>query len=308
MNYLLAIVTEIIGPILALIVLGGVLQRKFSFHLRTLSHLVTYALLPATVFLNLYETKMDQQLFIDLVSFLLLFIIGGMLMSVLVSRTLRLDRETSAVFQNSVVLVNAGNYGIPVSQMVFSAQPIGITIQFMVMVIQNVTTYTFGLSNLIATRKTGLEIIRELLRLPLIHALWIGAIFNLMNWTPPITLLTTIEYVGSGFLPVALILLGAQLSQIELKTMFHPVIYWSAGLRLIGGPILAYGLLSLLGITGVVAKSLFIASAFPTSRNSSTLAFEYDVQADLAAQMVLFSTVLSAITVTATIFLADLLW
>ena len=58
----------------------------------------------------------------------------------------------------------------------------------------------------------------------------------------------------------------------------------------------------------VVAQSLFIASSFPTSRNSSSLALEYDVESKTAAQTVLFSTIVSCITVTVVIYISMLLF
>ena len=70
------------------------------------------------------------------------------------------------------------------------------------------------------------------------------------------------------------------------------------------GPAVALILIYTLGIDGVIAQSLLIASAFPTSRNTATLALEYDVEPELHAQIVLYSTLLSSITVTFVIFLA----
>ncbi|PMY01056.1 transporter, partial [Pseudomonas sp. MPR-R5A] len=64
----------------------------------------------------------------------------------------------------------------------------------------------------------------------------------------------------------------------------------------------------LLGIEGVLAQSLFIASAFPTSRNTATIAFEYNVEPDLTAQVVLYTTLLSSITVTIVIYLSMVLF
>lgn len=78
--------------------------------------------------------------------------------------------------------------------------------------------------------------------------------------------------------------------------------------RLLLGPALAILLIFIMHIDGVVAQSLFIASAFPTSRNSSILAFEYDVQPDLAVQTVIFLTIASSITVTFVIYLSMVLF
>ncbi len=64
----------------------------------------------------------------------------------------------------------------------------------------------------------------------------------------------------------------------------------------------------LLNIDGIVAQSLFIASSFPTSRNTSTIAMEYQIEPELHAQIVLFSTLFSIITVTVVIYLSYILF
>lgn len=116
------------------------------------------------------------------------------------------------------------------------------------------------------------------------------------------------RYVADGFVAVALITLGAQISQIEMRAMFNKVVFISCFTRLIVGPASALVVIIALQLDGVVAQSLFIASAFPTSRNSSSLALEYDVESDTAAQTVLFSTIVSCLTVTVVIYMSEILF
>src|SRR5690606_38322763 len=239
--------------------------------------------------------------------FIVLFIGSQMVISHYVSKMMGLDRLESAVFKNSVVLINSGNYGIPVAQMVFETQPIGVAIQVILVIFQNMTTYTYGLYNLISATKSGMEIVKDFLKMPILHALFIGVILNVFNIDIPQTLRIPLDHVAGGFIAVALITLGAQLSQIELRTMLNKTIVVSCITRLVVGPLTALLIIYLLGIDGVVAQSLFIASSFPTSRNSSSLALEYDVESNTAAQTVLFSTIVSCITVTIAIYISNIL-
>lgn len=308
MVYLSMVLFQVVAPILIMLVIGAILQLKFRFNLKALSNLITYCLMPAAVFINIYETQVNAKVLSSIIVYLLIFSICLMMISWLFSKLLKLNRSQAAIFNNSIVLINSGNYGIPVSQMLFVANPLGTSIQVIIVIFQNIITYTYGLYNLISSTKSGLDILRSLLRLPIVHALIIGAIMNFWNIGLPITFRIPIEYLANAFISIALITLGAQLAQIELKTIFNKVIFTSTVGRLIIGPTLALGLILLMGFDGVVAQSLFIASAFPTSRNSSTLALEYDVEANLAAQIVLFSTIMSCITVTIVIYISTILW
>lgn len=74
------------------------------------------------------------------------------------------------------------------------------------------------------------------------------------------------------------------------------------------GPLVALAMIYLLNIDGIIAQSLFIASSFPTSRNTSTIAMEYQIEPELHAQIVLFSTLVSIVTVTVVIYLSYILF
>ncbi|MEK4128276.1 AEC family transporter [Solibacillus sp. FSL W8-0474] len=308
MVYLSMIFFKIVAPILVLLVIGAILQRKFQFNLKALSHLITYCFMPAAVFINIYETSIEMSVLGQITIFIILFIGSQMLLSQLLAKLLKLDKKESAVFKNSVVLINSGNYGIPVAQMIFATQPIGVAIQVILVIFQNMTTYTYGLYNLISSTKSGLAIVRDFLKMPIVHALILGAALNYFSVPIPETFSIPLEHIADGFVAVALITLGAQLSTIEMRTMFNKTIFVSCFTRLVIGPAVALLIIFALGLDGVVAQSLFIASAFPTSRNSSSLALEYDIESATAAQTVLFSTIISCLTVTVVIYISTILF
>ncbi|RTQ96211.1 AEC family transporter [Lysinibacillus telephonicus] len=308
MTYLSMIFFQIVAPILVLLVIGAALQRKFQFNLKAMSHLITYCFMPVTVLLNIYETTIEMSVLGQVAIFILLLIGSQMLLSHFIAKILGLNRMESAVFKNSVVLINSGNYGIPVAQMIFATQPIGVAIQVILVIFQNITTYTYGLYNLISATKSGIEILKDFIKMPILHALLLGVILNVLNFDIPQTIRIPLDHISDGFVAVALITLGAQLSQIEIKTMLNKTILISCFTRLIVGPSVALLIIYILGLDGVVAQSLLIASSFPTSRNSSSLALEYDIESNTAAQTVLFSTIVSCLTVTFVIYLSTMLF
>ncbi|MFP3918600.1 AEC family transporter, partial [Lysinibacillus telephonicus] len=214
MTYLSMIFFQIVAPILVLLVIGAALQRKFQFNLKAMSHLITYCFMPVTVLLNIYETTIEMSVLGQVAIFILLLIGSQMLLSHFIAKILGLNRMESAVFKNSVVLINSGNYGIPVAQMIFATQPIGVAIQVILVIFQNITTYTYGLYNLISATKSGIEILKDFIKMPILHALLLGVILNVLNFDIPQTIRIPLDHISDGFVAVALITLGAQLSQI----------------------------------------------------------------------------------------------
>ncbi len=303
MNVIILVFMQVVLPILLLMTVGAFLQRKFDFQLRPLAQLLTYCFMPAAIFLNIYNADLDYSLLLQLVLYLFLFSLSLILLSSVIAKLLKLPRDERAALKNSISLMNSGNYGLPVSQLIFSANPLGVSVQIIMLVFQNLLTYTYGMFNLMNASKSMAQIFKSLLRLPLIHALLLGIVFQLFDLPIPTFALVPLEQLANGFVALALLLLGAQLATISLKT-FHAVIGWSLLGRLVVGPAFALVFIYLLQIDGVIAQSLFIASSFPTSRNTATLALEYERAPELTAQIVLYSTVLSSITVTFVIYLA----
>lgn len=303
----LFIILEVLVPILLLILLGVVLQIKFEFDLRQFSALITYCLMPASVFVNILNVNIKTDVLLQIIYYVVLYSIILIIFSHIICKFLKLNPGQDAALKNSISLMNSGNYGLPVSNLIFSHNPIGVSIQVFILIFQNLLTYTYGIYNILSTTKTFKEIIISFLRLPVFHALILGIIFNYFKLSLPKPILLPLNHLADAFIAIALIVLGAQLAKIKIN-FFQRVITWSLVGRLIVGPALSLALIYLLHIDGIVAQSLFIASSFPTSRNTSTIAMEYQVEPELHAQIVLFSTLLSAITVTTVIYLSYILF
>ncbi|MDA2182981.1 MULTISPECIES: AEC family transporter [Bacillus cereus group] len=301
------IILDVILPILILMLIGAILQRKFQFNLKQLSTLITYCLMPAAVFVNIYDISIETGLLLQIIYYLMLYSLSLIIVSHFISKTLKLEKGESAALQNSISLMNSGNYGLPVSQLIFSHNPVGVSIQIFIVIFQNLLTYSYGIYNLLSATKTIGGIIQSFLRLPVFHALVLGVLFQSFKIQIPNSILLPLNQLANGFVAIALILLGAQLSNIKLN-FFHRVITWALIGRLLMGPLLALAVIYILNIDGIVAQSLFIASSFPTSRNTSTIAMEYQIEPELHAQIVLFSTIFSIITVTVVIYLSYILF
>lgn len=301
------ILLEVILPILILIIVGAILQFKFTFDLKQISTLITYCLMPAAVFINIIEINVNTTVMLHIISYLIIYTIVLILIGNALAKWLKLDKPQGAALKNSISLMNSGNYGLPVSQLVFAHNPIGVSIQIFILIFQNLLTYSYGLYNLLSATTTLRGIMTSLLRLPIFHALIVGIVFQVFDIPLPKFIHIPLKELSDAFVGVALLLLGAQLAKIRLR-FFHRVITWSLIGRLIIGPLLSLAIIYILNIDGVVAQSLFVASSFPTSRNTSTIAMEYDVEPELHAQVVLYSTLLSIITVTTVIYLSRIMF
>jgi malate permease and related proteins len=171
----------------------------------------------------------------------------------------------------------------------------------------NVLTYTFGIFIAGGWNKwrSGL---RTILKLPILYALFGALILRWLDVNLPDAFLTPLKWTSDGMLPVALLTLGAQLGQGGLS-MKHPRELWVTIIaRLLLCPLLAFLLIYAMDIHGLLARVLFVSSAFPSAVITVMFGIEYDKEPVFAADVVFLTTLLSAVTVTAAISLSAVLF
>jgi malate permease and related proteins len=307
MSILYHILLDIIFPIFLLIGAGAFLQRSIRLDLSTLSTLTVYFLLPAVCFVNIYESNMSSELISQTLVFLLLFNILLILTSMFIAKANKFNPKLTATFKNSMVLSNSGNYGLPVSELVFAANPAGMSIQIIISIFQNLLTFTYGFFNSVSAQSSGLDILRKIIRLPVIYALLLAILLKMLHIDIPEFLWRPIENSSNAFLAVALVTLGAQVAFLKITRISRPIVWIVIG-RLIISPIIGLLVIYTLGLTDITAQALFIASSFPSSRNSALLALEYDNYPEYASQAVLLTTVISSITVAVVVYLSKILF
>jgi predicted permease len=114
----------------------------------------------------------------------------------------------------------------------------------------------------------------------------------------------TVSIVSRAFVPVALATLGAQLAALRGDGVRYPLRLSVLG-RLLMGPAIAFVMLWTMGIHGLVGQVLLISTSTPTAVNCMLICMEFDNHPDFVAKSVFYSTLLSPITVSLTILLAQ---
>lgn len=318
MEVFLHILGNNIVPIFTLIFLGYILNKAFNLDIFTLTKINLYLFVPIFVFVNLYTTVIDLTLVRALI-FGVVFLLVNMFLASVVSKVRGYDLRLGSAFKNSVMFYNSGNIGVPLITLVFSSGPylidgqtpflsLAVTTQIMILVIQNITTNTLGFFNAGRAHLNLKESLIKILHVPTVYVIPLALIFKAL----PVDLTQApfwpgFEFVRQGLISIALITLGVQLSRTAFNFKDRET-YLAVAMRLLGGPLLAFILLKLMGISGIVAQALMISSSVPTAVNTALIAVEYDNRPDFASQAVMVSTLLSAVTLTFVIYLARIVF
>lgn len=322
-------------PVLLIAGVGYLLQKTLTLDLPTLTRLNFYLVVPAIVYVSIVNSAVRQTVTPTQVGLVLGFAIGilfgQMLLGWLLARLRGLPPDRRNVLMMTGMFNNSGNYGLPLQELAMG--PVGRSLQVFYMVVQNVGNFTLGVLLAAGGRKDRhwRQNLLVMAKFPPLYALAAAlatiAVRRALGEHAEVVgarltpFWKAVEYMGQAMIAVALCTLGAQLAAVR-PTGRRYTVKLSVALRLLMGPALGlaiiYGVNGLFGhllpamgvelpglrIEGFLAAVLLISSSTPTAVNCLLLCLEFDNHPDYAAQAVFYSTLLSPLTVTLTIFLA----
>jgi predicted permease len=305
MDIFLHILWNNVLPLSIIIGLGIILHRIFNLDIKTLSKLNFYLFSPAIMFELLYGTAISLQLFGQVMLFFVLFMVlqYGVLEAVI--RMRKYEGGKRAAMRNSVLFYNSANYGIPINQLAFSGNPYTLSIQIIIMMMQSLIPNTYGIYSVNAHKSDWRVIRKVILSMPVIYVIPIAFLLRGFEVPLPGFVSISVGYLSNAFIGTALFTLGVQLGSMKgsLSRKLVLDVGIASILRLLVGPLLAWGVVLLLHLEGMMAAALIVSSAVPTSLSSVLLAVEFDNERDFASQTVLLTTAASIVTVTAVIYI-----
>jgi malate permease and related proteins len=305
MDIFLHILTNNVLPLSVIIGLGILLHRVFTLDIKTLSKLNFYLFSPAMMFELLYGTAISLQLFGQVLLFFVIFMLAQYGVLEIVVKLRKYDGGKRAAMRNSVLFYNSANYGIPINQLAFSGNPYTLSVQIIIMMMQSLIPNTYGIYSVNAHKANWREIRKVILSMPVIYVIPIAFLMRGYHVPLPDFLTISIGYLSNAFIGTALFTLGVQLGSMKgtISRKLALDVGIATALRLLAGPLLAWGIVLILDLHGMLAAALIVSSAVPTSLSSVLLAVEFDNEQDFASQTVLVTTALSIVTVTVVIYL-----
>ena len=127
-------------------------------------------------------------------------------------------------------------------------------------------------------------------------------LFYSSDLEPPLFLSRITQLLGRAMIPVMLVTLGVQLSEIN-KFKFSIDVAIASCLRLIAAPFIAFGLTFVFSLSDIQIRSGILQAAMPVAVLGSIIAIEYKIIPEFVTTAVLFSTVLSMLTLTILLYI-----
>jgi len=290
---LLYIVWHILTPVFLVIAIGVVGQRWLCMDVRTLATAAFYVFTPCLVFTALSRTQLDLQV----VKHIVILDLGMTAILIALGWGLAWRWGRDSTLRNACILTiiiqNAGNYGIPISQLAFGEQAIEIAVWHYVCM--QISANSLGVLLAAAGTLTPRQTLKTLVRVPLLYATVLALTARALGVSLPVPLLRGVEFCAAAAIPVLLLLLGMQMAQLQTGSDLGPTVL-AVGLRLVGAPLLAMAMTHVLQMDGLMRAVSICQWSVPTAITTIVLALQYDCQPRYVARVILVTTVLSVVT------------
>lgn len=307
----LDVLYQIILPIFLVLGSGFVVNRKLRLAvpvrtsipdqpgtstdgMRTLSALVFYILTPCLAFSSLATSDLSAGEAGRIGLFALVVTLLTGVMAWVLARLLRFSRSGTSSLLLVATFGNVGNYGLPLNELALGQEALDRAIIYVVLT----SLLLFGPGVLVAARAQGstpAQALRRLTRVPVIYALLLGGLVRVgvLPLLDPVFKAT--QLLGRGAPPLMLVILGMQLSNIQLRGNWR-LIGLASGVRLLLAPLIAVALAAWMGLTGLTEQVSVLEASMPTAVFTIILAIEFNLDLDLATSVVFVTTVASPVT------------
>ncbi|GKU24936.1 AEC family transporter [Clostridium folliculivorans] len=261
---------------------------------KLLLNVTTPALVLASVSSIKQSNNTKEALFVFLVAIIIFTLLP--IISYMLVRIIRIPKHQRGIYMFMTVFSNIGFMGFPVMKAIFGNEAVFYTSIFNM--IFNIWVFTLGivLINYGTNSKVKLSF-KNLLSPGIISSLLAIAIYFLRIPVHPV-LKSTFDMVGNITTPVAMMLIGSTLANLNIKEVFTELrIYPYTIIKQILIPFIAYPLLKYFITSPLVLGVALVNLAMPVGNSAVLFANQYDGDVDLAAKSVFITTLISVFTI-----------
>ena len=213
-------------------------------------------------------------------------------------KLLRLPRQSHGLYMFMAVFENIGFMGIPLINAIYGSEGVLYTAIFNICF--NLAAFGYGPVMLnIGTGKTSRLNLKDVLSPGTLLSVFTIIVY-LSGLKLPEILTGVISSVGAITSPMAMMLTGAALALVDIRTVFTDRhIYPFLAVRQLIFPLIIFPLLALVIKDPVLLGVVFILTIMPCASNSVLFATNYNNDEALAARTVFISTLCSLVTIPA---------
>ncbi len=296
---------NVVLPLFLTMALGYFLKLIRMFDkslLDSMNNLVFKAFLPVLLFSNIYKTNLDGALNTKLIIFAFFAVIGIFLIVTLLVPLMEKDNRKRGVMIQGMFRSNFVIFGLTVASAMYDESTVGIIAILVGIIIPTFNVLAVVCLEMFRGGKLNFkQLTKGVITNPLIIASVIGICFLYSGFKLPTAIENSINDIAKIATPLSLILLGGSFAFKDVKKYLKPMLITVIGrLAVVPGIIIPISVWA--GFRGIDLLGLLLIFASPTAVSSFTMAQKMDGDSDLAAQIVVFTSAFSVLSVFLWIF------
>ncbi len=291
---------DIVTPVFLVVLIGYFAGPRLKLDAGTLSKTAYFILVPCFVFNLLSNVDIPIAMATQMILYATLTYILVAIAAFFTAKLLNRSREVTAAFVIIATFGNVGNLGLSLIDFRLGPDSQTSAIIYYSTIVPLAFVICVGIASW--AKGSGMKAVLSVFKTPALIAMVPALFFCGTDFEPPLFLSRVIELLAKATIPVMLLVLGVQLSGLK-KFIFNIDIVTTSLLRLIVAPLIAFLLTSVFTLSHMEMSAGILYAGMPVAIIGSMIAIEYDVVPDFVTTAVLFSTLLSLLTLTILIFL-----
>lgn len=281
----------------------GVILSKLKFineeMSRLLSKMLLYVIIPLTIILN--ATTVESNITITNIG--LGFMASGIIVIIfIIIGEISFSKEKNAVDKFGTIFANSGFMGIPLATGILG--PEGIVYISINIAVMNFVAYSYGFRLLSSNNKNRFKL-TDIIFNPGIIGCVIALLFILFKVKLPRVLVTPLSAVSAINTPLAMFIIGNYLCNINISKLLSARVLKISFYRLVLFPLITVFIMWIIPGSIVMKMAIIIALACPTAFHIVAISRECNEDYLFGTQIVVATTIISAITIPVAVLAAN---
>ncbi|MEA4815435.1 MAG: AEC family transporter [Lachnospiraceae bacterium] len=268
---------------------GGVITEETKKHV---SDLLVYIILPCNILAS-FNQEMPPEVIRNSAEVIIISV-GIQLLSIALAYLLyrKAPPDKINVLKHGTLSSNASFIGIPVIGGIYG--PEGVIYTSLAVIPMRIFMWSIGLSFYTSSNKKNM--IRTIVTHPCILSAILGFLMMVFNLHFPSVISNTLSSVSACCTAISMMIIGAILSEVDIKSVFDKDALWYSFVRLLLLPVIVLFVLKFLGISGAVYGVSVLLTAMPMGSTTVILAEKYNANGPFASKCIFMTALLSIIT------------
>ncbi len=280
----------------------GVIKLEYK---KAFSDLLLYLVVPIMV-IHSYMTDFDPSVLSNLLlAFGLSFVLILMGLIITMVMTFKMQGKNVPIFRFACIFSNAAYMGFPLIEALLGQE--GLLYASAFVTVFNLLLWTVGYTMLNPNVQKN-HIVHTICTTPVLIAVVAGLVIYLGRIPIPDIIKQPLSFISNMNTPLSMLITGIMIANSNLKKLIcNRNLGYLILLRMLLIPLVCFAVFMALGLNGMVVAVVMLLEACPSAAITSVFAVQYHYDEELAAGAVVFTTLLSIITLPLCAFLLTII-